>query len=349
MTTSTQRLKNDLWNEDVDYDDDDDEDFAPLVANEVSSSAATSHRRQTNGNQQQRKSGGRQAPVQTQLEMAVFRQQQKGKMVAHGDDDEDNAYYDEYYGSSSSKSSWLSLCWSDTWRMLASSFLALLLIVPFAKRWYRHHQTIHHSDNQQPSGLSPSSSSSTIPSTWPSDDLVCAKSTFQMNFSQLYHQIALSTNDEAESIFCGSSISSSGHVSPHPCRCSNPTIPHIVNRGQEDRSLTWNETFTRNLNLVKMAAAALTAQPNDPYDVVLLGDSITERWLGTQLSKNMTRANMTEEYLAAFSELFQATKSKTKSSNTASRSSVKGMALGIAGDRVREKKHYNQNGWQSQS
>jgi hypothetical protein len=75
----------------------------------------------------------------------------------------------------------------------------------------------------------------------------------------------------------------------------------------------WETPFKRNVELA--------AHSTKPLDVVLLGDSITEHWLGTSLAVPSPKRRENAE---AFRDLF------TKKGG----GRVEGLALGIAGDRV---------------
>ena len=73
---------------------------------------------------------------------------------------------------------------------------------------------------------------------------------------------------------------------------------------------SWGNTFDRNVALAKKAG--------DP-DVVLLGDSITEHWLGTGLG-----IEKYPDINEVYKDLFQNKKIQ----------GIEGVALGISGDRV---------------
>jgi lysophospholipase L1-like esterase len=330
----TRQHHHQVWNsaqedEEDEEEDGEDEDFVPLVSKEVSSSAfttssssrrtavAAASRRGTKQQQQQR--SGRQV-VETQIEMAVFRQKQRDKLSHASDDDGEDRDDDYYYNNNNNNSTWLSRCWGETWRLFASCILAMLLIVPLMKRWYRHHRHVESSNH---------SNNNTVISmlNWPSNDLVCAKTVLQINFSQLYDQMAM--NHTAN--FC-----TWGPSSNHRCPCSDPTIPNPLNIGQhQDRMMGWNKTFARNLDLVQQEAAK--QQRNAPLDVVLLGDSITERWVGTQFLHPIGRDNSTE-YQDIFRQLFNNSNKKgqgERNGDPTITTSVQGLALGISGDRVR--------------
>jgi lysophospholipase L1-like esterase len=111
------------------------------------------------------------------------------------------------------------------------------------------------------------------------------------------------------------------------CRCLNPVLPvprlghlripwlPILGRLRN----RWFEAFQRNLKLI--ADTVSTAIPGaGNLDVVLLGDSITEHWLGTELGM---KEQTWSEHFQVYQELFQ-----SENNNDA----VSGLALGIGGD-----------------
>jgi hypothetical protein len=79
----------------------------------------------------------------------------------------------------------------------------------------------------------------------------------------------------------------------------------------------WNQTLHRNVKLASQANAK-----EEDWDVVLYGDSITEHWLGTELS---TRWEQWQGTKRVFQQYF----------NSSNGASVDGLALGISGDQVR--------------
>jgi GDSL-like Lipase/Acylhydrolase family len=104
------------------------------------------------------------------------------------------------------------------------------------------------------------------------------------------------------------SESDSGDVTH--CQCRNPTIP-VPKTAQ-----FWQTAFDRNQALAKNRAADLT-----PLDLVILGDSITEHWLGT--TGGMENSAY-EDSRKAFQQIL------TRKGGGA----VDSLALGIAGDRI---------------
>mmetsp|Transcript_11089 Transcript_11089/g.30638 ORF Transcript_11089/g.30638 Transcript_11089/m.30638 type:complete len:342 (-) Transcript_11089:91-1116(-) len=94
------------------------------------------------------------------------------------------------------------------------------------------------------------------------------------------------------------------------CQCINPTI----GRERQDRIEQWNIAFDA------MKGVALQAkQTLGQVDVILLGDSITEHWLGTAMHLPLRRR---EENAKVFKHLF------TKAGGGA----IDGVPLGISGD-----------------
>jgi lysophospholipase L1-like esterase len=101
------------------------------------------------------------------------------------------------------------------------------------------------------------------------------------------------------------------------CQCLNPVLP--VPRTGKLRS-RWSLSFQRNLQLIADTVSTNATGTGD-LDVVLLGDSITEHWLGTDLGTEYTTWS---EHFQVYQELFQ---NKDNNSNATS-----GLALGIGGD-----------------
>jgi hypothetical protein len=97
------------------------------------------------------------------------------------------------------------------------------------------------------------------------------------------------------------------------CNCRNPLIPWRPSSGSEYGE-SWERAMERNIALARNAKSHL--------DVVLLGDSITEHWMGTELGEPDPNE---QENAAVFQDFFSGGK-------------IESLALGIAGDRVRGKK-----------
>mmetsp|Transcript_13690 Transcript_13690/g.31824 ORF Transcript_13690/g.31824 Transcript_13690/m.31824 type:complete len:199 (+) Transcript_13690:379-975(+) len=94
------------------------------------------------------------------------------------------------------------------------------------------------------------------------------------------------------------------------CSCHSPLIPR-PNRRQEQKQ-AWRQAHNRNIRLAENAS--------QQTDVVFLGDSITERFLGTDLEELRGRHR---DKVQAFQELF----------TRAGGGTVDGVPLGISGDR----------------
>ena len=147
-------------------------------------------------------------------------------------------------------------CYGNTWKASASLLLTVLLLGPWMFSSYR---TYHASNG----GVHASTFLEMA------DSLSCA-SDLNISFSQLFQDI-----QNNKTGFCRDG---------GECTCTNPTIP---TERADFASARWHAAFERNQN---MAASAI-----EGLDVVLLGDSIFEFWLGTQLASRMAfLANMTD-------------------------------------------------------
>jgi lysophospholipase L1-like esterase len=111
-----------------------------------------------------------------------------------------------------------------------------------------------------------------------------------------------------------------------PCPCASPLTP------QARTTRKWHTVVQRNRREVEAALAAQMAYENDsasksattvnPYwDVIFLGDSITEHWVGTDLGELEPEW---EDNVRVFQELF----------NKSHGAPLQGLALGIGGDRT---------------
>jgi hypothetical protein len=87
-------------------------------------------------------------------------------------------------------------------------------------------------------------------------------------------------------------------------------VPKFAVSGPQEK--IWERTMERNIELIKN-----DTMNNITPDVVLVGDSITEHWHGTGLLK-MSHEDIKEVY----EEIFRQP------------DGIKGLALGISGDRV---------------
>lgn len=111
----------------------------------------------------------------------------------------------------------------------------------------------------------------------------------------------------------------------------NPTVPAIPSYSHDEvkeGAVGWNGTTKMNIQLINQSLAALSVEGDKDdsseasgLDVVLLGDSITEHWNGRDMGVYRPK-----DYNVSlvFEQLFQKKNG----------SSVEGLALGIAGDRV---------------
>lgn len=99
------------------------------------------------------------------------------------------------------------------------------------------------------------------------------------------------------------------------CTCQSPLEPLLRKKGKRFSKI-WNSTFERN--------KALVSQFGEEHEVVLVGDSITEHWEGTEFGMP---ADAWQDVNTVFREEF----------TTFGGGRVDAVALGIAGDRVRSK------------
>jgi lysophospholipase L1-like esterase len=120
------------------------------------------------------------------------------------------------------------------------------------------------------------------------------------------------------------------------CRCLHPGLP-VPRRGPLGHR--WFLTFQRNLRLIAAtvnvpassstatAAGVTTATATDTanLDVVLLGDSITEHWLGTDFG---VQEKKWKEHYQVYQELFQNNNNRDDNDKV----TTSGLALGIGGD-----------------
>jgi lysophospholipase L1-like esterase len=131
------------------------------------------------------------------------------------------------------------------------------------------------------------------------------------------------------------------------CRCKNPTVPDFPHEPVSYQQ-RWQRTFQRNMDRIAQwetssfsSSAGEAPSKNNNLDVVFLGDSITEHWVGSDLSNE--RPERLSGNVQVFQSLFgnaTATPSATKSSTT----NLLGLALGISGDRCPNLLYRLQNG-----
>lgn len=119
---------------------------------------------------------------------------------------------------------------------------------------------------------------------------------------------------------CSSKSLASG--SSHVCRCANP----LKASGGTAWATSWERGFTSNLEYVQAEG-----KRGRKLDVIMVGDSITEHWLGRSLG--LKNAGF-DENVRVYNELF----------NSSQPGSIQGMALGISGDRCAQLLYRLQNG-----
>lgn len=186
--------------------------------------------------------------------------------------------------------------WSYAWKFAASLLLACALLVPFLHTSYKRY-------NQRPL---PSHQYPEVGFFAEADKLGCALE-LNITFSQLFLDIKL---DEVNA-FCRDQDTM-------PCQCTNPTVPiaqHFKDQPERDRA--WSNAFDRNQDLASSA-------PED-LDLVFLGDSIMELWLGTIMSRPLNNTSSVKEL---WNDLFQ----------------DHAVVLGISADRSRNLLYRLQNG-----
>ena len=115
--------------------------------------------------------------------------------------------------------------------------------------------------------------------------------------------------DLAKAEWCLRPESSDDSENTEECQCNNPLLP--VRNGEQ----AWEKALQRNTELVQESMTQ-----DRPLDMVLVGDSIVERWLGTQLGGDLQVAHKTHQ---VYQRLFRDQDSF-----------IHGLALGIAGDRA---------------
>jgi hypothetical protein len=103
----------------------------------------------------------------------------------------------------------------------------------------------------------------------------------------------------------------------HGCQCRTNGIAYYPDNYDNYMSRLWDTTTNRNVALI-------SREPQiSEYDVVFYGDSITEHWMGTDLSKSHDKWAKIHQ---VFDDAFNKRNGK---------GSLDGIALGIGGDRVR--------------
>jgi lysophospholipase L1-like esterase len=117
------------------------------------------------------------------------------------------------------------------------------------------------------------------------------------------------TGDYTPQCYNGSSIINNGD-----CRCPNPVVGSMP-----EESNAWNKRWQES-NLVNRQRVQQAVEQGRKLDVILLGDSITEHWHGTDLG---SRNPMFEGNVQVYRELFDS-----------DNSTLQGLALGNGGDRT---------------
>jgi lysophospholipase L1-like esterase len=156
-------------------------------------------------------------------------------------------------------------CCTNTWKLLASLLLTSMVLGPFLYTSYNKY-------HQRPNKPRPSLVATVPAFLEMADQLTCAAS-LNITYAQIFMDMKQIQRESASTQLCRDPTS-------EECWCSNPTIPVVRKfqfnpRGQRDKA--WRTTFQRN---VEMASSA-----PDNLDVVFMGDSITEQWLGTSLMR----------------------------------------------------------------
>jgi lysophospholipase L1-like esterase len=128
-----------------------------------------------------------------------------------------------------------------------------------------------------------------------------------------------------------------------PCLCANPTVPDFPHE-PASYAQKWQETFQQNLDRIALWEAINSASAAQAkLDVVFLGDSITEHWVGTDLS--VSKPQRWSGNVRVFQSLFGNVASLTEAaSNRSPTTNLLGMAMGISGDRCPNLLYRVQNG-----
>ena len=112
-------------------------------------------------------------------------------------------------------------------------------------------------------------------------------------------------------------------------RCTNPFVP-VTNVDKMGNN--WHRAFERNVALVQeeLTFQQQHQQAPQPLDMILMGDSIVEHWLGTGLGRRNSRWNGN---LALYRQLFRSPHSY-----------IRGLFLGVGGDKCPQLLYRLQNG-----
>jgi lysophospholipase L1-like esterase len=160
----------------------------------------------------------------------------------------------------------------------------------------------------QPGPTSTTPAASTLFETPSLDLLTCPLNTPDIYWTE-YMDTAIGKYDSDR---CG------GLPRGQTCHCLNPVLP-VPRKGKGKGKKRWFQTFQRNLKLIADTVSTTTPGAGN-LDVVLLGDSITEHWLGTRFGM---KEQTLSEHFQVYQELFQ---------NGNNNDAVSGLALGIGGD-----------------
>ena len=159
-------------------------------------------------------------------------------------------------------------CWANTWKFCASLLLTSIFLGPFLYSSYqKYHQqpssTISDTLQKDPEAYVAAAREFFLATA---DQLSCAKE-LNITYSQLFMDVKLKKSPA----LCRKSDT-------ERCQCPNPTVPRMRNTTRRKRGNdAWRKAFKRNQEMASSAPEQL--------DVVFLGDSITEQWLGTSLGR----------------------------------------------------------------
>lgn len=169
-------------------------------------------------------------------------------------------------------------CWGQSWRFLASMFLTTLFVAPLI------HSHMHRYNNSSPGNQA-------------SEDVTKVKLSFRECSKQLhfdYKSVVDAFNDPNFSN-CPPKVKK--------CRC------YSTMRAQSKGVQSWYAAHERNSELARNGTNA---------DVVFIGDSITEHWMGTDFG---VKRKKNAEVQEVFTNMFSGTNAE-----------YQGVALGISGD-----------------
>ena len=185
---------------------------------------------------------------------------------------------------------------SDGFKILASVFLAALLLSPLAYNYYHKNQQ-QQEPNEKQSWLD------FLPTDQQIHRQACGPS-MHLSLTHLYDVLTATDVNNCNP------RNLSNHKSRAACRCYSPLVPIDRVRSQPQYWDAWDQTLDRN----QRSIGRLSNESLASLRVVFVGDSITEHWQGTDLS---TPIGGGVQYRNVFQQLFP-----------------HGLALGVAGDRV---------------